>query len=311
MIRAEAGMPITRFVALIGMPRRTYTRHRRKSLDGFPAKGPWPAPVVDRVEPTVAKLAQDWSAWGHRKIWAMHRIEFPEVMVSPSSVLRAMDRRGLLQPVDYQAERRELARARRDAFVAPPTFRNAVWQLDFSDFETRAGGTWRIAGCADYYAKHEFGWWIAPTQNAHDAIASVRIAIDEVEALLGHSLVDDVTDERGVVHPVRLVTDNGPAYKSVAFARFIAGRPELEHVRTRRKSPHTNGVRERAFGTLKYEHLDRHDIADGDDLAREAERYRQIFNTIRPHEALDMARPRHVYLTATPNFPDPETEPET
>lgn len=47
------------------------------------------------------------------------------------------------------------------------------------------------------------------------------------------------------------------------------------------------------------------------DLAREAERYRKIFNTIRPHEALYMARPRDVYLTAIPNFPDPETEPET
>jgi putative transposase len=113
-----------------------------------------------------------------------------------------------------------------------------------------------------------------------------------------------------VVHPVVVVTDNGPA-KSIEFARFIASRPELEHVRTRRKSPHTNGVRERAFGSLKYEHLSRHEITDVDVLAREAEHYRHIFNTIRPHEALDMRRPAEVYLDATPNFQDPETEPDS
>jgi hypothetical protein len=43
------------------------TQHRA----GDPAKGPWPAPVADRIEPVVAKYAGDWDAWGHRKIWAL------------------------------------------------------------------------------------------------------------------------------------------------------------------------------------------------------------------------------------------------
>jgi putative transposase len=311
MIRTEAGMPISRFSTLVGMPRRTYGRRRSRWLAGDPAKGPWPAPVVDVIEPGVAKLAEAWPVWGHRKIAALYAIECPGEAASTSSVERAMRRRGLLQPVGYQRERRQLAQARRQAFVDPPTHRNQVWQFDFSEFETLGGGTWRIAGCADYYAKHEFGWWISPTENRYDAIAAVEMALEEVEALLGHSLADDVTDTRGKVHPVKLVTDNGPAFKSVDFARFIASRPELEHVRTRRRSPHTNGVRERAFGSLKYEHLYRHDIGDGDLLAIEAERYRQIFNTIRPHEALNMRRPIDIYHEAIPNFPDPDPEPET
>jgi putative transposase len=131
----------------------------------------------------------------------MHQIECPDVVVSPSSVLRAMDRRGLLQPVNYQAERRELARARRDAFIVPPTFRNAVWQLDFSEFETLAGGTWRIAGCADYYAKHEFGWWISPTQNTHDGV----VDDDDKQAHAEHAQREptpmrDVCDDRAFAH---------------------------------------------------------------------------------------------------------------
>lgn len=51
---------------------------------------------------------------------------------------------------EYQAERRELARASKAAFADPPTRSNQVWQWDFSEFETTAGGVWRIAGCADY-----------------------------------------------------------------------------------------------------------------------------------------------------------------
>jgi hypothetical protein len=34
-----------------------------------------------------------------------------------------------------------------------------------------------------------------------------------------------------------LVTDNGGAFKGHAFAAFIASRPELLHIRTRRRSP--------------------------------------------------------------------------
>jgi hypothetical protein len=46
----------------------------------------------------------------------------------------------------------------------------------------------------------------------------------------------------GELTPVVIVTDNGPAYRSVGFARFIASRPELLHVRTRHRSPQTMRV---------------------------------------------------------------------
>lgn len=312
MIRSDAAMSISRFVALIGVPRRSYTRRRARWLAGEPGKGPWPAPVVDLIEASVAKLAEEFPAWGHRKIWALHNLDHPEQPVSQSSVRRAMARRDLLQPVGYQRERRELAKARRAAFVTPPTCRNQVWQLDFSEFETSREGKWQIAGCADYVAKFEFERWISPTQMRHDAIEALKLAIDEVETILGHSLLQDVTDPvTGEIHPVRVVTDNGPAFRSGAFARFIASRPELTHVRTRHRSPGSNGVRERGFGTLKYEHLYRNDIADGIDLARHAAEQRHLFNTHRPHEALDWRFPHDVYMNTTPNYPHPETEPKS
>ena len=55
----------------------------------------------------------------------------------------------------------------------------------------------------------------------------------------------------------------------MGFARFVASRPELLHVRTRHRSPQTNGVVERFCGTLKYEHPYRATIGDGNALAVE------------------------------------------
>src|SRR5947208_10233028 len=153
-----------------------------------------------------------------------------------STVLRALRRSGRVQPVDYQAERRQLAEARRAAFVVPPTGPNQVWQLDFSEFETRHGGTWRIGGVADYWSKLELGWHVSTTQNHRDAIETVEQAIAESERLSGRALAELLLDER----PARLVrspwSPNGPCFKSVRFAAYIEKRPELIHIRTRRKS---------------------------------------------------------------------------
>jgi putative transposase len=71
-----------------------------------------------------------------------------------------------------------------------------------------------------------------------------------------------------------------PCFRGAIFADAFTGADPLRHVRTRVKSPSTNGVIERFFGTLKYEHLFRGPIDDGDALAVEVGRFRQTYNTI-------------------------------
>ena len=118
--------------------------------------------------------------------------------------------------------------------------------------------------------------------------------------------------DTGEVRPIALVTDNGPAFKATGFARFLDSRPELIHIRTRRKTPQQNGVRERAFGSLKYERLHRVEIPDGPTLAAEAEDYRHVFNWIRPHQAIGRRRPMDLYLQAPTGAPTPtQNQPET
>jgi transposase InsO family protein len=183
------------------------------------------------------------------------------VRVSQSSVKRALARRGLLQPARYQAERRQLARERHETFWVAPARRNRVWQTDFTEFETTTHGTWRISGVVDYWSKLCLAAPVTGTQTARDAINAVKAAISTAEAMLDRPLLEDCVDpSTGELHPLVIVTDNGPAYKSTDFLRFIRSRPELRHVRTRHHAPETNGVVERFNGSLKYEHLYREEI---------------------------------------------------
>ncbi len=311
MIRREEGVSTARFCRLLGIPERSYRRRQQRARQGRAAKGPWPSPSADRIEPDAIVYADRYPQWGSRTIATLMRIDGHHA--PDSTVYRALKRSGRVLEVNYQAERRQHAEARRAAFVVPPSAPNQVWQLDFTEFVTRMGGTWRIGGIADYWSKLELGYHVATTQNHRDAIETVELALAETERLLGSSLLELVTDrETGELRPVALVTDNGPCFKSARFAAYIEKRPELIHIRTRRKSPGQNGVRERAFGSLKYEHLYRLEIDDGHTLGLEVESYRQLFNQIRPHEAIGMRRPLHLHLQAInePQTTKP-TEPAT
>ena len=231
----------------------------------------------------MIETALTYEMWGHRKIaWLcrhQHGLE-----VADSTCLRILREAGLTLPVDYVAERRDLAAARREAFVDTPTRRNQVWQMDCFELETSGGGTWRSGDIIDYATKLVLAGPVTPTQTHRDAIASVQAAIDEAERILGRPLLDDLpvdpdTDEP---IPIFLVSDNGPCFKAAAFARFIDARPELRHIRTRRKSPQTNGVIERYHGAIKIEQLWRQLPADGIEMTRMVDDFRRLYNTSAP-----------------------------
>ena len=67
-----------------------------------------------------------------------------------ASVLRVLCDEGLILPAEYQRQRRRGAERRKAAFATEPSGANQVWQLDFSEFETTRGGTWRLARCRGY-----------------------------------------------------------------------------------------------------------------------------------------------------------------
>lgn len=185
-------MSVSRFCRVVGLPARTYYDRRARHRAGQTAvRGPWPTPARDRIAATVIETALAFSMWGHRKIAWLCRHDGVEV--SDATCLRVLRAAGLVLPVDYVAERRDLANARREAFVTIPTRRNRVWQTDFFELETSGGGTWRSGDVIDYATKFVLSGPISATQTARDAIAALEDARCQVHDLLGRSLLDDVT----------------------------------------------------------------------------------------------------------------------
>jgi transposase InsO family protein len=289
-----------------GIPERSYRRRLARLRHGAAPKGPWPAPKVDPIEALAAKYAQAWPAWGYRKIAALMRADGHQV--TNSSVARALRRRGLLLPQGFRADRKAWAILRRKVFRDPPTQRNRVWQIDFSEFETTNGGIWRICAVIDHATKYCLAVTVTPTGRGADALTCLHLARAEAQHLL---ILDDLRTDRGAMAildaadtvighapaPIAVVSDNGPCFRGQTFQRaFDDEDPLLRHVRTRVKSPQTNGVVERFFGTLKYEHPYRGYIGDGDALDMETHRYRIIYNTIRPHQTLADRTPKQAYL---------------
>jgi len=202
VIRIEAGRSTTRFRELIDMPERTWRRWQAKTRAGAQTRGPWPRPARSAALELSRKHALAHPAWGHRKIWAMVRHDGQ--VVSEATILRLLPDEGLILPAHDQRERRKLAERRTAAFATEPTGPNQVWQLDFSEFETTTGGTWRLAGCRDYWSKYEHPFHVSPTANQHDAIDAIELALADYEAMFGHPMVDDcpVDVETGELLPV-------------------------------------------------------------------------------------------------------------
>ncbi len=84
-----------------------------------------------------------------------------------------------------------------------------------------------------------------------------------------------------------MVSDNDACFRSSTFAAlFTRNDPLLRHVRARVRSPQIDGVIERFFGALQYEHLYCGLTGDGSALHMEVHRYQRIYNPIRPHQVL-------------------------
>jgi putative transposase len=159
-----------------------------------------------------------------------------------------------------------------------------------------AAGPGGSPGVSGYYSStSSAGTWPPPATPLTPSWG-VGLAVAEAERLAGRSLAEQLTDPAtGRLRRIKLVTDTGGAFKK----RPVRG----VHRLPTRADPHPHPppltrpktASGSAFGSLKYEHLYRIEVPDGQTLAVEAEAYRQVFNTIRPHEALGMRRPVEVH----------------
>jgi transposase InsO family protein len=240
-----------------------------------------PKRTAEELEAAVLSVREEHPAWGGRKIARVLRdrgVPAPP----PSTITEILRRHGKLDG-PRAGQRRAYIRFER----AQP---NELWQMDFKGHFATGGGRCHPLTVLDDHSRYDL---------------ALRACADEQTATVQQALTAIFRDN-GL--PDAILCDNGPPWGDTAAHRYtpLGVWLMLNGVGVRHSRPYhpqTMGKDERFHRTLKREVLGE-PFADLDHCQRAFDRWRQIYNHIRPHEALDMDTPASRYRPSPRAFSD-------
>jgi putative transposase len=231
------------------------------------------APAVPDDEPRLVKrmveLACQFGRYGYRRITALLRAEGFEV--NHKRVERLWRREGLKVPAK-QPKRGRLWLSDGSCVRLRPERKDHVWSYDFVQARTRDGRAFRMLTVIDEFTRE-------------------CLAIDAARRLTSDDVLERLADlfvRRAV--PGHIRSDNGPEFTAKAVREWL-GRVGVTTLYIEPGSPWENGYIESFNGKLSDELLD----GEVFDTLLEAkvliERWRVLYNTVRPHSSLGYRPP--------------------
>jgi len=200
-----------------------------------------------------------------------------------STIWRILKAKGLVTP---QPKKRPKAYITRFEAVQP----NETWQSDFTH--------WRLSDGSDV----EIINWL-------DDHSRLLLSCTVFSAITGKIVIDSFNQCRNAYGtPFSTLTDNGNVYT----ARFTQGKNGFEYLLSELEivqkngspaHPQTQGKIERFHQTLKKWLSEQGVAKDLKELQKQLDEFRTIYNTQRPHKALEMRTPQSCYeatVKATP-----------
>lgn len=288
----EPGANIRELCRRFGIsPKTAYkwlARYQESGVDGLRDRSRRPHSSPKRTsaecEARLLALRTQYPYWGARKL---AKLLLPGTEVpSPSTITAILSRHGLLDPADPEGERA----SQRFEYPQP----NQLWQMDFKGHfpltDRHAGRCYPLT-ILDDHSRFSLCLQACANQQAQ----TVRTALMHVFRCYGL--------------PERILADNGAPWGMLGSpgisaleawlirlgVRLLHGRPY---------HPQTQGKEERFHRTLKRELLDRHGFSSLDSCQKAFDRWREQYNLLRPHEALDLQPPVHRYHPSGRPFPE-------
>lgn len=239
--------------------KRWYKRFKEENSWDFSDKSRCPNKVYYKVTNDIEQEILFWRkefGWSAKKI--KHKLSSK---LSHFTINEVLKRNNLLCKEHVRGQRKKYVRFERKHC-------NSLWHIDDSEF----GEKGKIIGVIDDKSRYAIGILHVPT----------------VTTLVVIEFLDSLIKQYGL--PRAIISDNGSPYGLTSkHSKFDVWcrRRKIEHIRTKVKRPQTNGKVERLFGTTKNE-FDKY--AKGD-----LERFRYVYNEIRPHESLDYKTPSKIF----------------
>jgi len=217
----------------------------------------------------IVRLASTYGRYGYRRITALLRAE--GWRANHKRVERIWRREGLKVP-RRQPERGRLWLTDGSCIRLRPCWRNHVWSYDFVATRTHDGRALRMLTVIDEYTRECLAIDVAR-----------RLRADDVLFRLSELMID-----RGVPDHVR--SDNGPEFTAKVVREWLT-RVGAKTLYIEPGSPWENGYCESFNGKLRDEMLDREIFFSLQEARILIERWRQIYNQIRPHSSLGYRPP--------------------
>ena len=155
-----------------------------------------------------------------------------------------------------------------------------VWVVDISYLRLRNGRFAYVFLVMDLYSRYLLAAYVAPSLATEEAVVALRLAI----TLAACALV-------GLIHH----SDHGSQYTSHLYQNLLHNQgiiPSMGAV----GNAYDNAFAERVIGTLKHEYALEGPFDSLQQAQQAWDKGRHLYNTRRPHLALDYATPEDVYL---------------
>lgn len=247
----------------------------------------------EEIERMVLERRQAHMRWGPRKLKrVLERDEPGRAWPATSTIGALLKREGLVV-----ARKKRLHTAPYSEPLAHADGANRVWCADFKGWFRTADGE-RIDPLT--------------ISDAHSRYLLRCQAVEKTDTSRVQAIFEAAFREYGMPQAIR--TDNGAPFASLAVAglsRLAVWWIKLGIVPERIAAghPEQNGRHERMHRTLKQETA-QPPAANRRKQQRALDRFRQEYNQVRPHEALQMRTPASVYEPSARKFPACVCEPE-
>lgn len=256
-----------------------------------------PNKTPEQVEAIIIQTRERFPGWGGRKLrrWIRNKIDdgtfglAADQLPAPSTITRILDRHNMLADPTDNGRRTSYKRFER----AEP---NQLWQLDFK-------GEFLLANGQKCYPL-----------TVIDDHSRFNVLLEACRNQQRTTVEDHLTAAfRRYGLPEAMLCDNGPPWGAgLGWSRqgpYYTGlaawmmRLGIKVIYARPRQPQTKGKNERFNGTLQAELLNYTQFSGWSDVRQRFHRWRRIYNTERPHQALDYRTPASRYQPSSIDLP--------
>jgi len=239
---------------------------------------PVPADDEEPLTRRIVELAAEYGRYGYRRITAMLRRE--GWRVNHKRVERIWRREGLKVPAK-QPKRGRLWFNDGSCIRLRPAYKDHVWSYDFVADRTKDGRPLKMLTLIDEYTRECLAIKVARSIKSQDVLESLA----------------ELFVHRGT--PGHIRSDNGPEFTAQAVREWL-GRVDVKTLFIEPGSPWENGYVESFNGKLRDELLNREIFYTLTEAKVLIERWRNEYNTKRPHSSLGYRPPAPETVAAAP-----------